>query len=232
MNGWSEIIQNWLYPPICLLCGDPGADGMDLCAPCEHALPRNLNACVRCGLPLAAGGGLECGTCQKRPPPFDSAFAPFLYEEPIGHLTRALKFGSRQASARLLGTLFARAIGQPAALPEAILPVPLHAARYRQRGFNQAAEIARVVGADLNLPLDFDTCRRVRATDAQAQLTARERRRNLRNAFVSVPRQGYRHVAIFDDVVTTGTTVGALAKTLKRAGIARVDVWACARAPL
>jgi len=114
--------------------------------------------------------------------------------------------------------------------PQAIVPVPLHPGRYRQRGFNQAIEIARTLSRRLDIPLDLHGCRRVRATAAQAKLSAEERRKNLRKAFsVRMPDER-RHVAILDDVITTGATARELAGALRRAGVARVDVWACARA--
>lgn len=114
--------------------------------------------------------------------------------------------------------------------PDAIVPVPLHPGRYRKRGFNQAVEIARTVSRRLDISLDLDSCRRIRATPAQAELPARQRRTNLRNAFSIDAAIEHRHVAVLDDVITTGATVKEMAAALHRAGVARVDVWACARA--
>lgn len=230
VNNWPRIIQDWLYPPTCLLCGDPGHGGLDLCRACAEALPRIGSACPRCALPLAASVPLLCGACQKRPPAFDAAHALLRYEEPASYLIRALKFGARYPAARLLGTLLAEHLEEQAGeRPEAIVPVPLHSSRYLERGFNQSIEIARTISHRLDIPLDLKSCRRIRATQAQARLPARDRRKNLRHAFVAADLS-YRHVAILDDVVTTGTTVDEVAKTLRRAGAERVEVWACARA--
>ena len=232
IDGWLNSIQNWLYPPTCLLCGDPGHEDRDLCEPCTRALPWIESACPSCGLPLAAPSPQSCGACQQKRPPFDRLLTVFRYEEPVRHLIQSLKFGARYPNARLLGALLAERVSREAERPEVIIPVPLHASRYRQRGFNQAQDIARIVARQAGIPLDIMACRRVRATEAQAQLDADTRRKNIRKAFamMSTVRRPYRHVAIVDDVVTTGATVGELAKTLRRAGVETIEVWACARA--
>jgi ComF family protein len=141
-----------------------------------------------------------------------------------------LKFHRRLEAAPLLGALLAGAVmrsGEP--LPELIVPVPMSHARLRQRGYNQALELARPVSRQLGIPLDWQSCRRARHTPAQTSLKARERRKNMRGAFV-VQRGLPSHVAILDDVITTGATATELALALKRSGVARVEVWACARA--
>jgi ComF family protein len=154
----------------------------------------------------------------------------FRYEEPIRHLIQSLKFGSRHVNARLLGALLAENIDTTQALPEVVIPVPLHPLRYRERRFNQALEIARAVTSRLNLPLDYRTCHRIRPTNAQARLHADDRRKNIRQAFAVSSPLAYRHIALLDDVVTTGATVRELATTLRRAGANQIDIWACARA--
>jgi len=230
VNKWPNIIQNWLYPPTCLLCGDPGAEGIDLCPDCLRSLPYNTVACPRCAIPIESPTPEICGSCQKKPPVFDSAFALFRYEEPVRHLIHSLKFGARYPCGRLLGVLMAEKLAALKEKPCAVIPVPLHPSRYRQRGFNQAIEIARTVSRRLDIPLDLHSCYRIRATIAQAELPAKQRCKNLRNAFeVETPIE-HRHVAILDDVITTGATAKALAGALRRAGVTRVDVWACARA--
>lgn len=229
VNEWPRIIQNWLYPPTCLLCGDPGRDGMDLCGACAASLPRLKAACLRCGTPLSGAVDLVCGACQRRPPPFLAVRSAFRYEEPVSHLICALKFGARHPCARLLGGLLADHLCDVEEKPEAILPVPLHSSRYRARGFNQSIEIARVVARRLEIPLDLHACRRIRATVAQSSLPANQRHENLRGAFAVRAGVAYRHVAILDDVMTTGATVTELSGTLLKAGVEKVEVWTCAR---
>lgn len=230
VNNWPRIIQDWLYPPTCLLCGDRGAGHHDICGPCAAGLPYLRVACPRCAAPLPTLADTACGQCQNQPPAFDSTHCLLRYEEPVCHLVKALKFGASYPTARLLGNLLADSLMKRGELPEAIIPIPLHRSRYGLRGFNQALEIGRTVARRLGVGLDPSACRRIRATAAQAMLPARERRKNIRGAFAPRPVIGYRHVAILDDVVTTGATVNEVARVLRSAGVERVEVWAIARA--
>ena len=219
-----------LWPARCLLCGARGDDGLDLCTACAAELPRNLSCCARCAVPLDAPAPL-CGRCQRRAPPWDAAWAPFRYAYPLDRLEARFKFGADLAAGRLLTKLW---IGSPRSneRPQAIVPVPLHRARLRQRGYNQALELGRPLAKALRIPMLRDALARTRATDAQTELTALQRRRNVRGAFAAhfdnaVPQ----HVAVLDDVFTTGATLGECVRVLKRAGVPRVDVWALACAP-
>lgn len=226
-----------LFPPSCVLCGAPGREsggGRDLCAGCEAELPHNRESCGRCGLPF--GGpmppGALCPACQRRAPPFNLSLAAFRYEGAVAALVTGAKFHGRLNVARLLGECLADRVRELAPpRPDALVPVPLHAARQRARGYNQALEIARAVGRELALPVDGACCTRARATPPQAGLEQRARRRNVRGAFLAAVPLPWSHVAIIDDVVTTGSTVAELSRVLRRAGAARVQVWAVARTP-
>jgi len=171
-----------------------------------------------------------CGQCLSKPPAFDASYAPFIYQDAMRHLITTLKFGTDYKNARLLGQLLAEHLKQCPDKPDAIIPVPLHKARYIERGFNQSIEIARTVAKELDIALDLNSCQRTRNTPQQTRLTAKQRRKNIRNAFAVVKPISARHVAILDDVMTTGSTVRELAAVLKKAGVGRVDVWVCARA--
>lgn len=222
-----------LFPPVCLLCGADAPAGRDLCTGCAQDLPRLGVSCPRCALPLALEEDAVCGRCRRSPPAYDRILAPFHYERPLNWLIPRLKFDARLAHARLLGGLMADFLQQrlkDEELPELIIPVPLHRARLRRRGFNQALEIARPVARRLDLRLEPHALRRVRSTSAQMDLPARKRRANIRGAFALREGWGAAHVALVDDVATTGATVNELAKVLKRAGVERVQVWVCARA--
>jgi ComF family protein len=206
---------------------------LDLCGPCAAELPHNLETCARCAIPLPTGipSGAICGACLRRSPRFDRALAPFRYAYPLDHLVRDFKYGGRIAYGRVLGTLLAKHVrGHPVPLPELLVPVPLHPARQRERGFNQSAELAQHVARELGIALEERLCTRVRATADQTALTAKERRQNLRRAFGLERRPRARHIAILDDVLTTGSTANELARTLKRGGVKEVSVWAIARA--
>jgi ComF family protein len=219
-----------LLPSRCLLCGARGENGFDLCEACSADLPRNDCCCTRCALPLETPAAL-CGRCLRRAPPWESAWAPFRYACPLDRLETRFKFGADLAAGRLLSNLWV-ASRAPEALPKAVIPVPLHRSRLRSRGYNQALELARPLAMALGIPLLRDALQRTRATDAQTEFSALQRRRNVRGAFAAhfeddVPS----HVAVLDDVFTTGATLAECARVLKRAGVARVDVWALARAP-
>ena len=232
MNNWLDIIQNFLLPPTCLLCNGHGVGNRDLCEPCLQSLPRNYHCCYRCAeiFEQAVHTPGLCGHCLSQPPAFDETHSPFIYDENISFLIRQLKFNRHYANARLLGTLLADSILTSVELPQCIIPVPLHRSRYSERGFNQAIEIAKTLAKQLDIPVDLNSCKRHRITQHQSNLPAKQRRKNLKNAFSVVKPLKYQHVAIVDDVMTTGTTVNELAKALKKSGVERVDVWVCARA--
>lgn len=179
-----------------------------------------------------------CGKCLRRPPAFAAAWAPYRYQAPLDLLELRFKFaGSLAAGAALAELLIAQTcVMQLPVLGEAPAPlmacVPLHSRRLRQRGYNQALELARPLARALRLRLLPHLLGRTRATVAQTGLDARQRRSNLRGAFAV--RSGVRlpdHVILVDDVMTTGATLHECARVLRRAGVARVDVWALARAP-
>ncbi len=228
--SWLSRLGLALWPPRCLLCECAGVDGLDLCADCRDALPFNRNACRRCGLPLPDGAEI-CGACLRRPPPQACAHAVFVYGFPLDRLLPRAKFHGDLASTRLLSALMASEL-VAAERPQALVPVPLHTGRLRERGYDQALELARPLARHLDLPLRTDLLRRIRATAAQSRLDASQRRRNLRGAFSADAGRGLpAHVALVDDVMTTGATAHAAASALLRAGVARVDLWVCARVP-
>lgn len=216
----------------CLCCGAAGR-GLDLCPACAAELPWLGPGCARCALPLpAADAGPDCPRCARVPPPHAAALVPFRYAFPVDRLIVGLKFAGRLERARLLGTLLAGFLEPRLAAadrPAALIATPLHPERARRRGFNQAAEIARPVASALGLPLLRDAARRVRATAEQSALDAAARHANLRDAF-AVRGDLPAHVAILDDVVTTGATAAALAGALRAAGVRRVTLIAVARA--
>lgn len=230
VDGWGRRLAGWLWPPRCLLCGEPGLDGRDLCRGCAAALPWNRSACLRCALPLSTTEP-ACGFCLRHPPPVDEAHAALVYGFPVDRLLPRLKFHADLACARLLAQLMVEAFaGLPR--PDALVPLPLHRARLRSRGYDQALELARPLAQAFGLPLLDRALIRRRATPAQSRLDAAARRRNLRGAFAADPAIALPpHVAIVDDVVTTGATLHAAARALRRAGAQRVDAWVCARTP-
>lgn len=173
-----------------------------------------------------------CGQCLRREPPWDGAWAPFRYGWPLDRLETRFKFGDDLAAGRTLAALW-REEPAPVELPALLVPVPLHRARLRQRGYNQALELARPLAAMLGIPLGQDVLVRTRDTSAQTELDRTARRRNVRGAFAVRENAVLPdHIALFDDVMTTGATMAECARLLKRAGVQRVDAWALARAPM
>jgi ComF family protein len=174
-----------------------------------------------------------CGECLEREPPFACTWAPFRYDHPLDLLEARFKFRGDLAAGRVLAELMIeRARFELPAMPALLVAVPLHVSRLRERGYNQAFELAKPLARALGVALDRDLLQRTRATPAQTGLDAAARRRNLRGAFaVEKRREMPSHVVLLDDVMTTGATLRECARTLRRAGIARVDAWALARAP-
>ena len=216
----QQLTQS-LAPPVCVLCGAPGqagsdAWGLDLCSHCQAA-------CVRPSVDSFRDGQLPDRTgC-------DAIRVLFLYQPPVDRLITQLKFRLDPVPARVLAMLFARELQDDR--PQCIVPMPLHPLRLRERGFNQCAEIARHLEPRVQVPLAPRLLVRLRHTQAQSELTAAQRRVNVLGAF-GVHRQQPlpKHVALLDDVMTTGSTLAAAAQALKAAGVQRVDAWVAARA--
>lgn len=173
--------------------------------------------------------GQVCGACLKRAPAFDRTLAALVYRFPVDRLIPALKYRGHLAIAPALARCLLPALTH-APRPDRILPMPLHPARLRERGYNHATEIARTVADTLRIPLDLDSCHRTRDTPPQQALKLDARRRNVRNAFVCEDTVKGLHIALLDDVMTSGTSLDELAATLKRAGAREVSNWVVARA--
>jgi ComF family protein len=217
----SAIVPGW--PQDCVLCVARSTDA--LCGECEQELPRLGPACAQCALPLTPGAG--CAACATHPPGFDAARACFAYRFPLDRLVQRFKFAGDLATGRWLGERMAASLA--GAHADLIVVPPLGGRRLRERGFNQALELAKIVSRALAVPCAPRALARIRETGPQPGLARRERARNLRGAFRCDARVEGLHVAIVDDVLTTGATAQELARVLKAAGAARVSVWAAAR---
>lgn len=230
--GWRKNTRFGLFSNRCLLCSAPAQGRSAICHGCLADLPWNRQACKRCAAPLPAEAVTSlCGQCQRQPPLWEQAWAPLAYAWPVDRLIQRFKFNADLAAGRLLGEMLAEFLGATALpRPDWLLPVPLHKSRLAERGYNQALELARPVSHRLGIALAPGLCRRIHATQVQSRLSFKERQRNLRQAFeVTRPLSGA-HVAILDDVITTGATVAALALALRDAGAASIQVWSLARA--
>lgn len=221
---------------ICLLCDEPSDSPQALCAPCLDELPWLGSQCPICALPLPAPGP-ACGQCLQRPPAFERVIAPWRYEFPVDSLISRFKHHEKWPFGRLMAELLVQFLlyrfDEDLPSPDALVPVPLSRRRLRQRGFNQAGMLAHWLGQHLKLPVEARLLLRTLDTPAQQGLDARARQRNLRGAFSLAPdaRIAGRHLALVDDVLTTGATAQALARLLVAAGARRVDVYCLARTP-
>ena len=214
-------------PAACLLCGGPAPYSGVLCPDCLADLPHTGPSCPACGAPQISTE--PCGRCQAGSPPCDRTLAAFHYTPPVDQMIRSFKYRGSLPAARGLTPALGELIRCHAGpLPRIMLPVPLHRTRLCRRGFNQSLEIARALQRHLHIGIDTGLVRRHRATREQARLEPAERRRNLKNAFILTRPCDYDSVAIIDDVITTGTTVGELARVLRKAGVKEIHVWALA----
>jgi ComF family protein len=222
-TAWRRAVAA-LLPQDCLLCGEASGDAL-LCPDCAASLPQLPAAgCPVCALPTPHGE--TCGECLKRPPHFDATRAAFAYAFPMDKLVQQLKYAHRLAIADFFaGELLA------CDLPRAdlVVPLPLSARRLRERGFNQAVEIARPLARSLGIPLLLDGCARVIDTAPQAMLPWKQRRKNVRHAFECSMDISGRSVIVVDDVMTTGATLDEFARLLKDHGAVRVTSCVVAR---
>lgn len=220
-----------MLPQDCFLCA--AAAGNDLlCQACANDLPRLPGFCCPvCALPTPLGE--TCGVCLKQAPHFDATLSCFSYLFPVDCLVQALKYRHRLVVSDFLANALLEALATPPNLPppaDLLLALPLSAPRLRQRGFNQALEIARPLSRRLGLPLLVDGYTRVIDTAPQASLPWKERRQNIRGAFECTLDLTGKTVIVVDDVMTTGATLNEFARTLKKHGAARVSNWVTARA--
>jgi ComF family protein len=228
----NKGITHCLFPYHCILCNDKTNRELDLCIECEKSLPWLKNVCIYCARSLNFTTQSACGECLKKPLPFHKLCILFSYIDIIKKWVTGLKFQQRLIYAYILGTLLAEKINsqyKSEKLPDIIIPIPLHKSRLYERGFNQAIELARPISKKLNIPIEYKRCKRVVNTAAQSKLPANERANNVKNAFAVHQDFAYQHIALLDDVMTTGHTLIEMSRALYDVGVKRIDVWCCAR---
>lgn len=240
-------VERWLLPYACISCNKLSDQTKDLCTSCEKKLPWVKHSCIQCGISFKHNALTStdkiCGQCQNTPPKFDFTVTAFEYQEQATILITQFKFKHQLAYGRVLSELLSEQIAKKISnlhldsLPEAIIPVPLHWWKHSLRGYNQSAIIAKILSKKLSIPLDIRLVKRKKFTKSQRLLNTRARKQNIKNAFAVIHSEknqqklaSYRHLAIVDDVVTTGSTVNQLANLLKKHGVKTISVWALARA--
>lgn len=210
----------------CALCGSMSWNGL-WCKDCEQDMPYLAGAaCPVCALPSPAAQ--VCGHCLRKPPVFERTLALYRYAFPVDHLVQAMKYREQLALADAFALHFAQHC-TPATLPDLLIPMPLHPAKLRERGFNQSLLFAAGLSRRMKIPLLKNACRRVRDTPPQSGLPWDERRKNVRNAFACVADLSGKHVVLVDDVLTTGASMNALADAVRKRGAARIEAWVIAR---
>lgn len=218
----------------CFICSDRCVSLPILCQDCERNLPFLSQTCELCATFLPGQTDRFCGKCLQSPPAYDRLIALFNYAYPINSFIIKLKFQKKLLYARLLGELFAQHLANYYAshpLPDCIVPVPLHPTRLKARGFNQATEILKPIAKRLKIPIVHQIAYRIKPTQPQHQLKKEARQQNIRSAFlVKDPfLKRYKHIAVFDDVMTTGQTLQELSHALKSASNVTIDGWCIAK---
>ena len=231
-TDWFRF-SNWRYfpiPSVCMLCKSYYRGSDAICLECYTYFKPLPQHCATCAVPISSIS-LECRNCAREQPVYDETITAYAFEEPLRTLLHRYKYQGalhlRSVFVRLMAEAYAKR-RHDTIKTQCLIPVPLHAKKLRARGFNQASEFAAALGEQFAIPYHFQYCTRRIAAESQASSTALQRRQNLLNAF-NVKPLPYKHVTLVDDVVTTGSTVNALAKILKKQGVERVSVWCCAR---
>jgi len=228
-NGWLKAGLNTLLINHCYGCKSALKDDTyPYCDECYAQLPFQYHNCSQCGQQLAESQDY-CGTCLIQPPEFDTCFCPFEYQEPISSHICAFKYNQKPELARSLAQTLALEIqNNQLDLPELLIPVPMHTSKLRNRGYNQASLIAHHLGKLLNIKVATNIIKKHKPTTPQAELSLANRNNNLRGSFKAKQKVLHKHVAIIDDVFTTGATAKEIAKILKQNGVDYCQVWGIA----
>lgn len=219
-----SFLEQLLPAQPCILCGTLSKSGT-WCAECELTLTKlNAARCPVCALP--SWESAICGRCLRRPPHFKRTVAAYAYAFPLDKLVLALKYGEKLQLANRLADELAQCV---VVRPDFLLAMPLHPERLRERGFNQSLQLAQRIGKQLTIPVLPHACQRVRNTPSQSTLPWKERTKNMRKAFSCTAEVAGKHVAVVDDVMTTGATLNELSLVLRDAGATEVSAWVVAR---
>ena len=227
----QQVWQRYCYHS-CIICRR--TTQQPLCEACFRCLPHHTHACYQCGNPLMTPIMYDniCGQCLSQPPAFSRTVAPFKYEGHIQSWILSLKFNRCIRQAKLLANLFSRQLEnhyKHTTQPSLIIPIPLHQQRQQHRGYNQAQCIAYHVSKITGIPINDSLLIRHKPTQAQAKTNLKQRKNNVSKAFVCDNTPLPQHIALLDDVMTSGNTLNEACKTLKKAGAQHIDNWVIAR---
>jgi len=214
-----------LMPIPCRLCGSM-SQHQAICSLCIQDLPLLGPACPQCALPIS--DAYVCGQCLRQPPEQDVSFSLFRYHQPVDRLIADFKYHDKLYLSELFAQLMVDKLNNRP-LPDLLIPIPLHANRIRQRGYNQSFELAKALSKKLDIPSSNDYLIRTIDTKSRASIPFKARKKNIQHAFKLVKTKVPAHIALIDDVLTTGHTANAAAKLLRKAGATRIEVWTIAR---
>lgn len=240
-------MRDLLLTQCCILCASHQGDDLGICRDCLQDLPwHDAQQCPQCAMP---SNGLLCGSCLQSTPNYDATYALFRYDYPLDKLLQQYKYRESLHLANMLSALWIRKFGAEKFKPknfkpekfeyapktaqlsgvDLIIPMPMHPQRLKQRGFNQALEIAKILSQKSTIKLDYESCHRIKLTPPQASLPLKDRVGNIRGVFSCEQSLKDKRIAVVDDVMTSGASLNELAKTLKQAGAAHVECWVIAR---
>ncbi|MBL0229288.1 MAG: ComF family protein [Moraxellaceae bacterium] len=213
--------------PLCLCCGYQKNYKHGFCLGCYHDLPHIKTPCLQCGLPLKTN--TPC-TCKAEDWPFAACLSAFEYQFPINELVFQYKSQARLA----LCDSFAQALitqikKQQHPLPQVLMPVPLHPNKLKQRGFNQSLELAKALSKQLHIPIDYHSLQSTQQTTQQKSLNKQQRLVNVQSSYALTRPLSVTHIALIDDVITTGATTKTLAYLLREHGATQIQAWSIAR---
>ena len=235
INVYNRTKIKQLLQISCLVCRGPTSFSQSVCHYCLESCPVLEQPCMLCAIPVLPEHQKICSRCLTTPPPYSQSHCAFAYSYPVNHIINRIKYSNqisllKPVTRPLTKILLERYQQQP--WPEAIIPVPLHNKRLRERGYDQALLLAKMIKQQIRktgVSLDSRLVKRTRFTSPQQGLNAKERLKNIRGAFQLVSPAIYKHVALVDDVVTTGATVSEIARLLIKEGVTQVDIWSLAR---
>lgn len=215
------------HSPLCLCCGYQKTHKLGFCLGCYHDLPHIKTPCLQCGLPLTAN--TPC-ICKAEDWPFAACLSAFEYQFPINKLLFQYKSQARLA----LCESFAQALTnqvkkQQQVLPQVLMPVPLHTSKLKQRGFNQSLELAKMLSKQLHIPIDYHSLQSSHQTTQQKSLNKQQRLANVQTNYALTQPLSVTHIALIDDVITTGATTKTLAYLLREHGATHIQAWSIAR---
>lgn len=222
----SAIFRQLSPAQPCVLCGSMNQNGL-LCQACDASMPYlDTPHCPLCAQPTPAGE--ICGHCLKKPPQFTRTIAVYRYWFPVDRLIQAMKYQEQLPLAQIFSEKLSQQIDKTK-LPDYLIPMPLHPAKLKSRGFNQAQLIAAPIARALDIPLLTTACHRVRDTPSQTSLPWKKRSKNMHGAFGCDADFSGKHIALVDDVMTTGASLNALASAVKKQGAREISAWVVAR---